>query len=166
MACSPSPRRPRPPHGSRAPPLSCLHLGFCPPSWWHPARAQPCTGRVSQCRRPLRRCPPSQGSWLCSGSRCRRGEGTTGGCGKRCLGPSGGRPPGHIYAYDGQQLVRAAALIVKPQCQGVPHQDHREDWKHSLHGWHSKRGRRREEKRSMNIIIGNELHVFKPAMLV
>lgn len=146
-ACSPSPRRRRPPPRRclPAPRLSCPHLGSCPPSSWHPARARPCRGRGTRSRRPLRCCPQSPGSSLCSGSRCRRGEGTTGGCGRRCLGPSGGRPPGHICAYDGQQLLRATALIVGhlSQCQGDKHRDHQE---HCKGGGRGEEGGGKEKK--------------------
>lgn len=122
--CSLSPRHP-PLHCHPAPRLSCPHHHFCPPSLWHPGSVQPCRGRGNRSR-SLHYCPRSPGSSLCSGSRCQRGEGTTGGCERRCLGPSGGRPPGHICTYDGQQLLRATALIVGHlfQCQGDGHQDH------------------------------------------
>lgn len=106
-------------HYLPAPQLSYSHLHCHPPSLWHRERAPPCRGRGTLSHRPLHWCPQSPGSLLCSGSRCQRGGGTTDGCGRRCRGPSGCRPPGHICIYDGQQLLRAKALIVGylSQCQ-------------------------------------------------
>lgn len=111
VECSPSLHPPLL-HFPPAHPLSSRHLHFHPPSFGRLARPQPCRGRRTPTRHRRRRCPPSLGSWLCSGSRCQRGAGTTGGCGRRCLGPSGCGPPGHIGIYAGQQTPGAKALIL------------------------------------------------------
>lgn len=119
VECSPSPHPPPLLRSVPGPPRSSLHLRFRPLSFWHPGRALPCRGMGTLPRRHLRRCPLSLGSLLCSESRCRRGAGTTDGCGRRCLCPSGCGPPGHIGTYAGQQAPRARALIVGSlsQCQ-------------------------------------------------
>ena len=119
VECSPSPHPPPLLHSVPAPPRSSLHLRFHPLSFWHLERAPPCRETGTLPHRHLRRCPLSLGSLLCSGSRCQRGAGTTDGCGRRCLGPSGCGPPGHICTYAGQQVPRDSALIVGSlsQCQ-------------------------------------------------
>lgn len=122
VECSLSPNRP-PLHSLPALPLSSSHLHSHPLSSWHLERAQPCRGRGTLSHPHPHHCPLSPGSLLCSGSRCQRDVGTTGGCGRKCLGPSGSGPQGHIGIYAGQQTPRARALIVSSlsQCQPDGH---------------------------------------------
>lgn len=136
VECSLSPHHPLL-HLLPAPPLSSPCLHFRPLSSWHLERALPCRGRGTLSHHRLHRCPLSPGSSLCSGSRCQRGGGTTDGCGRRCLGPSGCGPTGHISIYAGQQTPRAGALIVGflSQCQPDRHchQAHQRYWAYNLH---------------------------------
>lgn len=152
VECSLSPHRPLL-HLLPAPPLSSPHLHYRPLSSWHLGRALPCRGRGTLSHHHLHRCPLSPGSLLCSGSRCQRGGGTTDGCGRRCLGPSGCGPPGHISIYAGQQTPRAGALIVGylSQCQPDRHrqQAHQRYWAYNLHQKerveHSRAGKENKE---------------------
>lgn len=118
VACSLSPHPPLL-HSPPAHPLGALHLQFRPPpSSWH-LTPQLCRGRGTLPHYCLHCFPLSLGSSPCSGSRCQRGGDTTDGCGRRCRGPSGWRPPEHTGTYAGQRAPRGSALIVSSvsQCQ-------------------------------------------------
>lgn len=175
VECSLSPHRPLL-HSLPAAPLSSPHLHFHPLSVWHPERALPCRGRGTLSHHRLRRCPLSPGSLLCSGSRCQRGGGTTDGCGRRCLGPSGCGTPGHISIYAGQQTPRAGALIVGYLSQCQPdrhcHQAHQRYWAYNLHQKERVEYRqggvnRRKEKQShISSVTENRVHSSEATLSV